>query len=998
MQIDDPGRVYRRLLGYARPHLGMFGIGVLGMTLFAATDSALAYLVKVFLGGAFVEPDPRVLWMVPLGAILLFTLRGIGDYVSNYFPGWVGRQIIKSIRAELFAHYLRLPTRYYDAAASGQMLSRLTYNVELVAEATTNAVTVLIRDTLTILGLLGMLFWFNWQLAAFALTLAPLISWLIQRINRLFRRYSTRIQNSMGDVTRVAKEALDAQPRHQGVQRRAPRGGDLRDGQRAQPALQHAPDRREGARQPRGAADRRLRPGRRPVFLDPPGVHARDARRRLHGLPDGPAADHGAAAPPGQHLRPAAAGHRGRSERVRGARHPGRGRSGGGRRIERARGEVEFRDVGFTYSRDKGVVLQGVGFRVAPGQTVAIVGKSGSGKSTLVSLVPRFYDPDAGAVLLDGVDVRDYGRADLRNQVSLVSQDVVLFNDSIRNNIRFSMSGMDDAAVEAAAVAAFVMDFVRELPDGLDTVVGDRGALLSGGQRQRISIARALLKNAPVLILDEATSALDTESERRIQAALARLVRNRTTLVIAHRLSTIEQADLIVVLDERPRDRDRHACRAAARATGSTRSCIACSSRPERGDRAQRAKLARSRLVRRLRPAWRLAAAAGGADATSWCSLRRAAFDAGWLRRRRAGLPVDRGRQPHRRRYRQDTVRHLARACPAGAGPAARPAVARLWWPRRRRRATCDPVTILARSATSRCCSPRRVRLAGRGGAAARGRRRAPARAGRTLVICDDGLQHYALARDLEIALVDAARGLGNGRMLPAGPLREPPSRLARVDFVVLNGAGEWRPTRRSWRRRRLFSMQLAARRGAPACGPVKARPLAESFRATPVHAVAGIGHPARFFATLRAAGLELREHAFPDHHAFRAADFEFGDALPVLMTSKDAVKCRAFADARLWELLPGRAGAHAEPGGGQARIERVAVTGSRREASQTMDTRLLEILACPVCKGPLVMRREPQVLVCRADRLAFPVRDGIPVMLEDEARQLASDDPLLER
>jgi subfamily B ATP-binding cassette protein MsbA len=209
--IADPGRVYRRLLGYARPHLGMFLIGVAGMMVFASTDALLAYLVKVFLGGAFIERDPRILWLVPLGAVGLFFLRGLGDYMSNYFPGWVGRQLIKSLRAELFAKYLRLPVAAFDASSSGDMLSRLTFNVEQVAEATTNSITVLIRDTLTIVALISYLFWMNWQLAAFVIALAPLMSWLIRRINQSFRRYSARIQNSMADITRVAKESLDGQ-------------------------------------------------------------------------------------------------------------------------------------------------------------------------------------------------------------------------------------------------------------------------------------------------------------------------------------------------------------------------------------------------------------------------------------------------------------------------------------------------------------------------------------------------------------------------------------------------------------------------------------------------------------------------------------------------------------------------------------------------------------------------------------------------------------------
>jgi len=546
---DDALRVYRRLLGYAVPHWPMFAIGVAGMMLAAATDSGMALLVREFLNGAFIKQNENMLWMVPGGVLVLFLLRGIGDYVSNFFSGWVGRQVIKTLRAELFVHYLNLPTRFFDGAASGQMLSRLTYNVELVAEAATNAITVMIKDTLTIVGLLGVLFYINWQLAAFSLVAAPLIAWLVQRINRRFRRYSARIQSSMGDVTRVAKQAIDGhrliklfnaqqfeaqqfervneQNRHNNMRLIMTKAVSNPVVQQIAAiglaAVMYIAIQQMLAQQLRvddfiGFLTALLlvtAPLRRLVAIGGPLQQGIAAGASVFEVLDVPPED-----------------------------------AGGPRTLERARGDVEFRQVTFAYAPEKGPVLRQVSFRVSAGETLAIVGKSGSGKSTLVSLLPRFYDPQSGNVCLDGQDVREYQLMDLRRQVSFVTQDVVLFNDTIRNNIGFGGIVASADAIEAAARAAHVLEFAEELPDGLDTTVGDRGVLLSGGQRQRIAIARALLKDSPVLILDEATSALDSESERHIQLALAGLIRNRTTLVIAHRLSTVENADRILVLDD----------------------------------------------------------------------------------------------------------------------------------------------------------------------------------------------------------------------------------------------------------------------------------------------------------------------------------------------------------------------------------------------------------------------------------------------------------------
>jgi ATP-binding cassette, subfamily B, bacterial MsbA len=540
--------IYLRLLRYARPYVGVFLIGVLGMILFAATNAVLGIVVKEFMNDAFVRKNPAILWEMPLAVVVLFTLRGVGDFVGNYYPSWVGRQVVKGLRRDVFAHYLRLPSAYLDHQQSGHLLSKLTNNIEFVAGAATGAAISVISDTLTIAGLLAVMFYLNWRLATFCILAAPVIAWLMQIANRSFRRYSVRIQNSMGDITRVAKEAIDAN--------RLIKIFNAED---------HQVERFEPVNELNRVSNMKLAFAKsisnpvvgciaaialagvlyvviRQIFTR--NLQVADFLGFLTALTQIPAPLRSLVNMSGPLQQGIAAG----ESVFEILDEPSEG-SGGTLSLARARGEIEFRDVSFEYSNEKGGVLHEVSFRVEPGQTVAIVGRSGSGKTTLVGLVPRFYDVQRGAVLLDGVDVREYRLTDLRSQLSLVSQDVVLFNDTIRNNIAFNAVDKSDTEVEAAARAANVMEFVAQQPKGFDTVLADRGQNLSGGQRQRISIARALLKNSPVLILDEATGALDNETERRVQQELAVLMKGRTTLVIAHRLSTVENADRIIVLD-----------------------------------------------------------------------------------------------------------------------------------------------------------------------------------------------------------------------------------------------------------------------------------------------------------------------------------------------------------------------------------------------------------------------------------------------------------------
>jgi subfamily B ATP-binding cassette protein MsbA len=555
----DAGRVYRRLLAYARPHLGMFLVGIVGMAIFAATGPGFAWLVQNFVDLGFVKKDPRVLWLVPLGAPVLFLLRGIGDYVGVYFPGYVSRQIIKAMRRDLFRQYLNFPAKYYDRESSGMMLSRLTFNIEQVAEATTNSTGALIRDSLTIILQIGWLFALNWKLALFVVILAPPLSFIIRIVTKSFRRYSARIQSSMGDVTRVTKEALDG---HRVIKVFNAQEQESRDFEQVNEGNRRSNMKLISAKATSNPIvqfiasiglggvlwmalvqvnDHAMTVGEFWGFLTALLLTTAPMRTLVTAL-----------GPLQQGLAAGASVFEVLDEPTEDFKS--------GRKLGRVQGAIEFRNVSFEYTAEKGKVLHDIELTVPAGKNIAIVGRSGSGKSTLVGLVARIYDATAGQVLVDGIDVHDCNLRDLRANVSLVSQDVVLFNDSIRNNIAFGVDDPDPKKVEEAARIAYVDEFAKELPQGLDTPVGDRGALLSGGQRQRIAIARALLKDAPILILDEATSALDNESEKRIQQALVELMRNRTTLVIAHRLTTIEHADEIIVMEDgRIAERGTHA-------------------------------------------------------------------------------------------------------------------------------------------------------------------------------------------------------------------------------------------------------------------------------------------------------------------------------------------------------------------------------------------------------------------------------------------------------
>ncbi|MBZ9781015.1 lipid A export permease/ATP-binding protein MsbA [Pseudomonas sp. REP124] len=556
---DSSLKIYLRLLGYVKPYIGLFLLSIVGFVIFASTQPMLAGILKYFVDGlsnpeAVLFPnvpylkDLQLLMAVPLLIILIAAWQGLGSFLGNYYLAKVSLGLVHDLRVELFNKLLVLPNRYFDTHNSGHLISRITFNVTMVTGAATDAIKVVIREGLTVVFLFAYLVWMNWKLTLVMLAILPLIALMVGNTSKKFRKQSKKIQVAMGDVTHVASETI------QGYRVVRSFGGESYEEQRFAAASQ-------------GNTDKQLRMTKTGAVYTPMlQLVIYTAMAVLMFLVlflrgDATAGDlvayitaAGLLPKPIRQLsevsstiQKGVAGAESIFEQLDVEPEVDNGT------VERERisGHLEVRNLSFSYPGTDREVLKNINFTASPGQMIALVGRSGSGKSTLASLIPRFYHHDIGEILLDDVEIEDYRLRNLRRHVAQVTQHVTLFNDTIANNIAYGdLAGAPRADIEKAATDAFAMDFISQMPDGLDTQVGENGVLLSGGQRQRLAIARALLKNAPLLILDEATSALDTESERHIQAALDQVMKGRTTLVIAHRLSTIEKADLILVMDQ----------------------------------------------------------------------------------------------------------------------------------------------------------------------------------------------------------------------------------------------------------------------------------------------------------------------------------------------------------------------------------------------------------------------------------------------------------------
>lgn len=539
-------QIYKRLLAYAWRFWPAIALGILGTVLAAATEAGFTWAVKPILDKGLIAKDAVFIFWLPIGIMAAFLVRGGAGFMSNYYMGSAARSVVMRFRQDMFAKLLCLPARFYDNITSGQLLSALIYNVEQVAKASTDAMVTVVQESCLIVGLIVVMVMTSLKLSILFFVTVPIIATIARRSSLRMRRLSTSLQHSMGNVTHVAGETIEGYKvirTFGGEQYEIEKFNRLTEINRFRElkviatntlastgvqliagvvvaitlymATKHTAHITAGGFTSMIAAMlAMLKPMKNLTTVNSTiqkGIAAAESIFML--LDEQPETDNGT------------------------------------RHLTRAKGQIEYRQINFAYHADK-TILHDINFKVEAGKTIALVGRSGSGKSTLVSLLPRFYDSYHGQILLDGVDTREFHLADLRNQLAFVSQNVTLFNDTLAHNIAYGrFSAASEADVIRAAEAAHAMEFIKELPEGLNTLIGENGVLLSGGQRQRIAIARALLKNAPILILDEATSALDTEAERHIQAALDELMQNRTTLVIAHRLSTVEKADTILVLD-----------------------------------------------------------------------------------------------------------------------------------------------------------------------------------------------------------------------------------------------------------------------------------------------------------------------------------------------------------------------------------------------------------------------------------------------------------------
>ena len=914
--------VYRRLLGYT-PWAAFF-LSLFGFLLYSVANVSVvqlvAYLVdslqgsveefdslKKWIGSALGTAPPSDQALVPAAIIAIVLIRGFGTFLGSYYIAFAANQMIFKLRVEVFDRFLALPSTYYDQNSSGHLVAKLTYHVTQVTGAATDAVKILFREGLTVVGYLGYLFYLNWRLTLLFLIAAPLIGLLARVAGRRFRKISERIQDSMGDVTQVATEAI------QGYREVRTFGGEAYEQDRFHAVSER--NRRQSMKmvltsavatpviqllvslvlamlvwmllEPAIRAD--MSTGDVVAFITTGGLLAKPIRQLTEVIA---IVQRGIAA----------------AADLFDVLDQPTELDEGTTRLDQVSGHIRFDNVTFQYQNADSPVLESLNFEIQAGETIALVGPSGGGKTTLASLIARFYEPTSGDICLDHIPLREIERANLRNHLAVVSQSVTLFNDSIARNIAYGgLSGASADAVREAARDAQALEFIEALPDGFETLVGDNGVLLSGGQRQRLAIARALLKDAPLLILDEATSALDTESERAFQSALERLIAGRTTVIIAHRLSTVEKADRIFVLVdgqiveegthaellEKGAHYSRYFDQQADEILGANESS---ESEVEPIDTPATSKS----LERWVTEGWY-----ADRQWTRWL------LPLSWVFR---GITSLRKFWLRERSY-QSSVPVIVVGNLTVGGTGKTPVVAGLV---SRLRARGKRPGIVSRGHLGSknrfaCLVNAQATASEVGDEVAMLKRKldVPIAIGRNrseavqlleaddlcdIIVSDDGLQQYNLGRQYEIAVIDGQRRFGNGQLLPAGPLREAPGRLDTVDSVLVNTTQGDYSVPAVHADQIHFSLKPTALFESVSKAQI---PLVNLDGRT-LRAVSAIGNPERFRATLEALGANVLSHDLDDHQSFMEGDLTFADDLPIVITEKDFARLDLTMVARL--------------------------------------------------------------------------------------------------
>ena len=893
----------KRLFSYTFRFKFSFILSIFGFILFASADIAAVEWIRRIIEYINSDQDDFSIYLV-LALIFIAMGRGAGFFIGNYFMSRVGFGIVHDLRSELFSKLINLPKNFFDQNQSGQLINRITFTTTQVSGAASNAIKTLVREGFLLLGLLAYMLTLNWKLTLLLLITTPFIALIVYVAGRRLRKLAKTIQTAMGDVTHLASEAVD---------------GNLEI--KSFNAEKYEKDRFFAANASNKNQNLKLEATSNlatpiiqllvSVSLSIVAYFALGSQLGIELSAEDFVAFITAAGLMAKPIR--------QLSNINAVIQKGlaaaveifdqldtKEEEDIGELDSEILGNIKFSDVSFAYN-SKEPVLTNLNFSITKNETVAIVGKSGSGKSTIANLISRFYSDFTGEISVDDVSILDYQLSHLRKSISIVNQSPTLFNDTIEKNIAYGDSDIDQAKLKEAAKISGCNDFISRLPEGFKSEIGDDGVLLSGGQRQRLAIARAFYKDSPIIILDEATSALDNESELIVQEAIEQLINNRTTIVIAHRLSTIENADKILVLDN-----------GSVAESGTHDELLGQEGiykslyQNKFNDSGDSKKPSRKAISQEFLPTFTEEPTQQGYLIDAWYNksfwlyilapltflfsslvkARRNSYINNPKKVWNSSKPIivvgnismgGTGKTPLVKFIASELANRGFKPGLVSRGYGGKYSGTLEVTSETTYKQTGDEAQILAKLNIPFFIDKNRSRAA----------RKLQEKHDVDVIISDDGLQHYAMGRDIEIAVIDGARRLGNGLAFPAGPLREPKSRLSEVDFIVNNGG----PTEGDEILMTLSPAKFIHLNSGKEYS-VDKWPMHNQ-----VHAIAGVGNPNRFFDLLLRLGFEFDKNPFPDHHKYNKRDLYYLDHLPILMTEKDAAKCKHFKNSKIWYL-----------------------------------------------------------------------------------------------